>query len=796
MNSKMLKKDLMRKKSMNLILLTFIFLAAMFIASSVNNMLVATTGVDYFFKQSQIKDYFMFTMGEIKGQETENDKKFEAFLEERKEVKDYTKDDCIYIGKSNIEIEDKEIELNSSVMMNCYDIKQQKFFDENDKEIKSVSDEEIYLSMKFVADNNLKKGDTIKITAENGYEKEYKIAGICKDALLGSDLMGMTRFIISDANLKKLMNDSELPCGKLYSIELSSPKEFDKAFNNEDFTSLFSCNKSLIQMSYVMDMVVAAVLLLISACLIIISIVILRFIIVFTVNEDYKEIGIMKAIGIPDRGIRKLYITKYLVISSVGSLLGFAASIPFGNALLKSVIENIVVQKGGENIWLQFIICISIVIIITAFAYISTAKIKKMSPMDAIRSGANGERFSKKTVLRLANWKMKPTSYLAVNDIISEWRKYVILLITGIVGTWLIVMPINTINTLSSDEIASTFSVLKSDLVIVDDTKVNEFIVNGKKQEITKYLNEVKNKLQEKDIPVKRVFMEIMFRLRVRKGENSVKSISNYGFNTKSVEYVYDEGSAPLYENEVALAYVTAETIEAKIGDTVYITIDGEEKAFIVTGLYQSMNNMGQGIRFNENMEMNYSIISGTFGTQIELNEKVDAKQLQEYLETIEKIYPETQVKTLKQFISNMLGGTIDKIEGVKILILGLVIIINILVVVLMQKMFFIRERGEMGMLKSIGFSNTAIAGWQTKRIAIVLFIGILIGTITGTPFSQVTSGQVFKMMGAKQIQFVVEPLEVYAIYPAIVFIFTLAACIITMHKIKKISVKELNNIE
>ena len=50
-----------------------------------------------------------------------------------------------------------------------------------------------------------------------------------------------------------------------------------------------------------------------------ISLVILRFTITFTLEEEYREIGIMKAIGIPARKIRGLYLVKYLAIALAGA---------------------------------------------------------------------------------------------------------------------------------------------------------------------------------------------------------------------------------------------------------------------------------------------------------------------------------------------------------------------------------------------------------------------------------------------------------------------------------------------
>ena len=61
-----LKKDLKRKKAMNVILLVFIILATMFVSSSVNNIVSVTTAMDNFFEISNVPDYFLA----LKGKET------------------------------------------------------------------------------------------------------------------------------------------------------------------------------------------------------------------------------------------------------------------------------------------------------------------------------------------------------------------------------------------------------------------------------------------------------------------------------------------------------------------------------------------------------------------------------------------------------------------------------------------------------------------------------------------------------------------------------------------------------
>ena len=125
-----------------------------------------------------------------------------------------------------------------------------------------------------------------------------------------------------------------------------------------------------------------------------------------------------------------------------------------------------------------------------------------------------------------------------------------------------------------------------------------------------------------------------------------------------------------------------------------------------------------------------------------------------------------------------------------------MVLVVNVLVIVLMQKIFLIRERGEIGMLKAIVFSTGSIIAWQTKRVSLVLAGGMIIGVLTSVPFSQITSGQVFKLMGADSIEFVVNPVEVYIAYPVIVFVAAVIMCIFTMLNVKKIKIQDMNNIE
>ena len=61
---RILKNDLKRKKTMNIILFLFIVLATMFVASGINNVITVMNGTDYYLDKAGVGDFIILTMGD------------------------------------------------------------------------------------------------------------------------------------------------------------------------------------------------------------------------------------------------------------------------------------------------------------------------------------------------------------------------------------------------------------------------------------------------------------------------------------------------------------------------------------------------------------------------------------------------------------------------------------------------------------------------------------------------------------------------------------------------------------
>lgn len=776
-----LKKDLKRKKTMNVILLIFVILAATFIASSANNLITVSSAMDDFFEKAGVPDHWL-----VATRETD----IEIFEELAAENGyDYHISRLIQIEPKNVLVDGKKMEYSN--MLTISELGGIKIFDKNNEEITKVNDGEIYVPAIFFqsAENDYHEGGKIYID-QGGIEKEFTIKGYTKDALFGTAMTQMFRFLVSENDLKLFDSEGAV----LSSVEVyTKDVDFKDKLNSLGLNLSFLVDYPMIKMMYFMDTLIAAILLVVSVCLILISMVILRFIINFTITEEFREIGVMKAIGIKNSAIRGLYIVKYLAISIIGTTIGLILSIPFCRVMISGVSQKIIIS--GED---KFLVNIAAAVIAGAaavlFSYFCTRKIRKFSPIDAIRSGETGERFKKKGILRLGSSHMPTMLFMAFNDIFSGIKSYVSMIIIFILGTLLVIIPVNTINTLRSDNLITLFNMAKSDHIISMELLFDSDEDN--KANVEQHFSEIRDMFSKNGIEID-VFQEIMFRSNIKRGEKLTNSLTFIGMGgVKTDDYVYIDGTAPQNVHEVALTYITADQIGAEIGDDVEINVGEDTKTYTVTGITQSMNNMGEGVRFYQDEQLDFRYAGGSFGIQINYRDDPDKTSLAERKALLEELYPNAKIFAPGEYINYMIGDVAAQLDSMKLLILGIVLGINMLVAVLMVKSFIIREKSEIALLKAIGFKNNSLTLWQTMRIGIVLLVSVITGALLSSPLSTLIITPVFRMLGAYSIEYDIRPLEVYAVFPLIVLSLTALAAFISAQGLRKISSADISNNE
>ena len=304
-----------------------------------------------------------------------------------------------------------------------------------------------------------------------------------------------------------------------------------------------------------------------------------------------------------------LYLVKYLGIAIVGAVIGYFGSVPFGDMLLESVSENMMIGNDNSGI-IGIICCIAVVLIIMLFGWGSTGRIKKLSPIDAVRSGQTGERFRKRSLMKLGRSRLGSTGFLALNDVVSEPKQYGILTAVFAICTALVMILAVTANTLDSGRMLYLLALTESDVYLDDSSRIMEIIAGTKT--IRKTEDEIANILAENDMPGN-VYLEGWYKLPVTAKNGSFQITFLKCADTKTTDYDYTDGSAPIRPDEIAVTKQISEKLGAEIGDRVTVNIGGEESEFIITAYFQCFNNLGECARFHQDVEIADKLMTSSF---------------------------------------------------------------------------------------------------------------------------------------------------------------------------------------
>ena len=173
-----------------------------------------------------------------------------------------------------------------------------------------------------------------KITLNNGdVSKTFTVESYVYDGQMNSTLCSSTRFLISDEDFDALLGnvgETEYLI-EAYFTDSSLADDYQTAYEQSEknlpkngqaitYTMIFL-------LSALTDLMMAMVFILTGVLLIAIAVVCLRYVVLAQLEDDMREIGTMKAIGIPQKGICRLYLGKIRILMAAGCVAGYVLSL-------------------------------------------------------------------------------------------------------------------------------------------------------------------------------------------------------------------------------------------------------------------------------------------------------------------------------------------------------------------------------------------------------------------------------------------------------------------------------------
>jgi putative ABC transport system permease protein len=781
---RILKKDLKRKKTMNIILLLFVILCSMFASAAVNNIIAVTGGIEHYFDAADVPDVNvqMFNRGENDLREKVGElagvreiraehwlvvSSSKYFRHNGKELNNFT--------NAAFLLSDREMAIN--------------YFDEDNHIIESVDKGCFYASASFLQDIDIKEGDEVELDVGNSH-LTLKFMGRFKGALFSSENSYPPYLIINSADYNYLDKDEAahiMNCGQLCvnTSEVDEIRELAKNYGGVVVRTWEEC-KSI----YLYDMLSAYALMMISIVLMFTAFVVLRFTIGFTVSEEFREIGVMKAVGIDDGSIRSLYIVKYLAIAAAGTLIGYFCSVPLGDMMMETVSKNIVLGSGSGTL-IGLLNSGLVVVMILLFCYGCTRRVSKLLPIDAVRNGQTGERFRRKSLLHLGRSKLPQAVFLPVNDVLSSPKQFSIMIIVFALCMLLMTIMSNFALTLKSEKLLRFFDVPPSSEAHIMDSEILSGVMVDQSMYKT-IIADTEKLLADNGMPGKcTMTMGTQFETSY---EDKAANIMFAVMKGETNDTLYaDRGSAPQKTDEIAVTAGVLDDLGAEIGDRVTAVMNEREYEFIITGTYSSF--VSTAFLYKD-FDFGNLPANNVMGIQIHFDGNPDKEQINRNIEKLKDLLDTDKVYSSSDFINNFTGMS-NTLNAIKQMMMIITVIVTALIVILMERSFISKEKSEIALMKAMGIGNGSIILQHSLRFVIVSVIASIVSSAALMPISDVMMNWIGNMIGdISGLKCDFDPLEIFVICPAILIGITVIGSFLTALYTKTIKASDTASIE
>ncbi|MGD9940128.1 MAG: ABC transporter permease [Clostridia bacterium] len=763
-----IRNDMVKNKGIAVVSVLFIAASAMLV--SLATVLTVNLGgaIDMLMGQAETPHFMQMHSGTLDLERLSSFAREQAFVDEFQVVEFLNVDGALITFKGG--------SLAGSVQDNGFSVQNRKFdfllgLDGNPVQ---VSDGEVYIPITYLQEGLVQAGDRIGVSG-----KWFTVAGFIRDSQMNSLLSSSKRFLVSERDYTGIRSLGTLE----YLIEfrlndLANLGAFEAAYTSAGMeangpTITYPLFRMLNGLS---DGLMIAVILLVSALVLGVAFLCIRFTLLAKIEDDYREIGVMKAIGLRVSDIKKIYLVHYTAIAAAGSILGFGLSFAFRGALL----ENIRLYMGecdnsSATLFLAAAGVLLVFLVIIVYVNGVLGRFRKISPAQAVRFGISGEPSAGGKAFRLSSGSFPGTQvFLGMKDVLARKKLYATMLAVLVLAAFIIIVPRNLYHTISSEDFMTYMGTGKSDLRI--DLQQTDDIA-GKASEIVAVM--------EKDSTIDRfvVLTTKMFkvkqpdgtdyRLKVELGDHSVFPLA------------YAEGRHPDTENEIALSAMNAQELGKKIGDTLTLIINGQERELSLSGIYSDVTNGGKAAKaaFSDpSADIMWSVISAGLG-----NEALTNKKITEY----KKRFSYAKVSDIDEFIDQTYGSTISSIGKASYAAISVALSLTVLITLLFMRMLVTRDRYPIAVMKALGFTNTDIRKQYVARSVFVLTAGILLGMVMANTLGEYLAAALIASFGAASFSFVVNPLESCLILPLLMVAAVLAATAFGTRDAGKIRISE-----
>ncbi|MDC7288716.1 FtsX-like permease family protein [Blautia schinkii] len=583
----------------------------------------------------------------------------------------------------------------------------------------------VYVSPSMVSIMKLEPGDRITFpVARNGVKTTLTVAGYYEDPFMGSSMIGMKGFLICEEDYETIVQTAEeagmdglARNGAMIHIFTEggrpgepSVSEISQLLNENtpisQYTEFIHSEEAIRSFMSILQNAFCGLLAAFALILLTAVVVILGHSISGVIEQEYKNLGILKTIGLTGSRLIRLQLVQYGLSMAAGILTGLAAVFPAAKAVGSMTLTTTgVLLPAG----LPVLPCAAafgiILLVLLGFTALKLRKILLVTPMKAIcgdmaemkwspgrGSVIKGERLPFQLALRqLRTGKKRYISACLIAVLLVFFAS-----LAGRMNTWL--GP-------EGKGMMDAFNPADLDIGVQAMGELDP--------------EEMENLV--------RSYTDITDSYLLAMPSVAVNG-SNYTANviTEPERFHISRGRTSRERDEVVLTETAASDLGVSIGDSVTIRGDMGSGEFTVSGIYHCANDMGANIGMNREGYLAIGRDDSKIWCHHYFLEDISVKE--EITEGLEAAYGGDMHVHENSWPG--LFGIISAMQEILKLMYGMIAVFVFIVTIMTGSKLLAAEQKDMGIYKSIGCPTGMLRLTFALRFGIAAFIGAVVGTV------------------------------------------------------------------
>lgn len=486
-----------------------------------------------------------------------------------------------------------------------------------------------------------------------------------------------------------------------------------------------------------------------------IAIIVMRFSIITTIEDNLPNIGILEAAGFTSRQMMGANIVEYLFGTVMGISFGF-----LGAWAVKSSLENIINSvtglqwRGKLSLPIAGICILVMVLIVVSTTYMASRRIRRITPLQALRGGINDHNF-KRNHVALETSRLHVNVAIGLKNIMNNVKQNTsIFLIVGAL-TFICATFFNVYYNIVVDPegIIKLVGLEKPDISYEIHYKEGSNIIlqsnDGTGIQKVDYM-QMSNEISSME-GIEAVVPYTKGSLNLVNGDLNAQADINAYLNCDELRInTLVKGRYPEAKNEIVLATQTAAELHVEIGDVIYVESAEELLNYVVVGIEQHVYNLGKGALLNiEGLErVNPGVEVGAL--YIYTEEGMDNEEM---IHTLQSKFNDRQsnIVDVAEYFNTILFTFSSATAAMCLFSLIATLVIVCLIIYLLIKMKLLRDRKLLGIYKALGFTTPQLVAQIILSYVPVIAGGAILGGVAAGVFGNSLVAVIFRVISGTQ---------------------------------------------